>query len=506
MVHSTKNKKNGVHNRNSISSSKGVKRPSISILEEHENIRISIKNINDYDATYLDNDALFSDSEGEDVFESSNSNTDLSDFLEEEEEMCQEPLSEQFKMDEMGVFKRRLSNETEIGKTLKNLMFHNRDLILSDENKHKYYKLLSKKYANLTVEEYHKMIIFQGFYPSLFASIQLEKPSPSEYKSDSLLSIFNISSKDFDMDTGNWELKAQRAFKMGSSLPLGKKFAVKSLQDISLIKMALKCENCDKNLQPKNVSLKAKTSEFSKESKLTKNVTEEFKCDLCNISFCSQKCMNDKIKLHKELCHPSLKYKPHLKIDGKKYRSLELLLLNNKLEDVFVLLELQASDVPCPKFNILNLPYQKSDSAILYSETYELFKDVFTQSSLEFDDFLKEVGKCHFLNLFKDAESDSIYPIISLLKHSCQAPNAEIHNGMLYFVDDIAKGDTIKLDFYKHCTRNISSDIGRYIFLKSNFGIHCECDECLRKNVVKDKRRKSSVRFVEKVVAINLAQ
>ncbi|OBA25032.1 hypothetical protein HANVADRAFT_54165 [Hanseniaspora valbyensis NRRL Y-1626] len=513
------------NNRNSHSSTKALQRPSFSILEEHEHIRISFKQINDYDPKYLDDNALISDTDGEDLFDSGHNSTDLSDFLEEhgleEEELDHETLASLFKFDQLGVLKRSLANESDIVKTLKTLMHHNSELLLNDQNKITFYKLLTKKYTNLTYKDFNKIIIFYGLYPSTFASIQLELPTTTingdQLSSDSLLEMFQISNKDFEIDLDKWELKAKKNFEKGFTIPMGKQIAVKTLQDISLVKMALKCETCDKPLQPKNVSIKNMMSELPIEpeektkKKPTLNISEHFKCDQCSISFCSKECMGAKIQLHKNLHHPSLKYKPNVKIDGKKYHSLEMKILNNDLEDVFILLDLLNVDIPSPKFNICNLPVQKNNSnnnscEDLYKEIFTLFKNVFTEYSLEFDEFLKDVGKCHYLNLFKSSESDTIYPITSILKHDCDLANVEIHNGVFYFIHPVLKGDIIKLDFYKHCTRNISSDIGRYTFLKSNFGINCKCDKCLKNGFLLNKRRKSSVRFVEKVTTFNLAQ
>ncbi|XBW37016.1 hypothetical protein QEN19_002596 [Hanseniaspora menglaensis] len=507
MVNSSKQKKIHRESRSSASSNKVIQRQSISILEEHEHIKISIKNINDYKSTYLDTAVIFSDSDGDD--DEYDSITDICDS-DEEYTFDDADVFNWFKTNEFEIYKRTLKNEADIVKTLKASMTSNDTIILNKQNQSKYYKILSKKYDLLSYKDFVKIIILYGLYPTEFATINLKKPILADCNYSDLISrVFKLNENEFEIDLVNWNLKAKRSFKAGTTVFLDRRIPVKTLQDISLIKMALKCENCDVPLQPKNVSLKAKLAELPKKEgnkQLTQNVIETFKCDQCNISFCSLECYKEKIKLHKDLHHPSLKYKPNIKIDGKKYLSLENKLLNNNLEDVFTLMDLQGADLPSPKFNILNAPYQQPDFEVLYQNVFELFKDVFTEYPLNYTDFLEEVGKHHYLNLFKDPETNFICPLSSVLTHSCEDSNVKIYNNVLHFVTDVFKGNIIKLDFYEHCTKNISSDIGRYAFLKNNFGIHCNCKKCLQNEYLLNRRRKSSVRFVDKVTAFNLAQ
>lgn len=488
-----------------------------SIIEEHQNIKISIKQLND----------KFESLDYEDVFESE-SDLEIDDnymvstcdeyntiyLKERDDDLCIESL---FETNEHGIYKRNFEKDQQIIKIIQSC--HD-DLITQSSILQVYLKTNKKMHSTfgeqLSLKTFNRIIIFYGLTRSSYEFLPWVKSKDF----DTLMTKNNLgidfNRLEFDYSTN--KLKFKRDMTKGEFLTLGKTVNVRRLEDISLMEMGLRCGYCNKNLKLRNVSSKVKSA--LKEFKSAGSIKEDemIMCEECSFCYCDDVCKNKDKAIHKELYHPSLKYKPNKTLDGKKFKTLLNFLLSKNMETVYTLLTSKAELLTFPTFevNYANVAILHENNHDDLSKAYELYKSVFYPLCAEYtyNRFLMELGARYLLNVVVDLKTHNpslnddhlLSPMLIFLEHTSSDDNVELNmkENKLVLKQNVEKGETVKFNLYKSIKRHFSNEetqCSEYTLMKSHLGINIKDNDPLK---VHFNRRKSSVRFLDKVTAFNI--
>lgn len=487
-----------------------------SIIEEHQNIKISIKQLNDKFET-LDYEDVFeseSDLEIDDHYVVSTCDLYNTIFLKEKDDDLFEGL---FETNEYGIYKRSFEKDQQIIKTI--LSCH--DDIITASNIIQVYlkankKMLTTCNEQLPLKTFNRIIIFYGLTRSSYEFLPWEKCADFDalMKKNDLGLDFDRLEFDFSIN----KLIFKKDMTRGEFLTLGQTVNVRRLEDISLMEMGLRCGHCNSHLKLRNVSLKVKGTH--KEFKSAENTKEDemIKCDECAVCYCDALCKEKDTAIHKELYHPSLKYKPNKTLDGKKFKTLLNFLLSKNMETVYTLLTSKTELLNYPVFevNYANVAILHENNHEDLFKAFELYKNVFYPLCDEYtyQRFLMELGARYLLNVVVDLKNHNptlnddhlLSPMLIFLEHTSTDANVELNmkENKLVLKQSVKKGETVKFNLYKSIQRhfsNVETQCSEYTLMKSHLGINIKDND----NVIRaNNRRKSSVRFLDKVTAFNI--
>ncbi|CAI8500347.1 unnamed protein product [Hanseniaspora opuntiae] len=487
-----------------------------SIIEEHQNIKISIKQLNDkFEA--LDYEDVFeseSDLEVDDNYSISTCDQYNTIFLKEKDDEL--TIEELFETNEYGIYKRNFDKDQQIIKVIQSC----HDDIITQSNIIQVYLKASKKMLTtvnepLPLKTFNRIIIFYGLTRSSYEFLPWEKCADF----DDLMTKNNLG-LDFDrleFDSSKNKLMFKKDMTKGEFLTLGKTVNVRRLEDISLMEMGLRCGHCNSHLKLRNVSLKVKGT--NKEFKGSEETNLEMvKCVECAVCYCDEHCREKDKATHKELYHPSLKYKPNKPLDGKKFKTLLNFLLSRNMETVYTLLTSKTELLSYPVFevNYANVAILHENNHDDLFKAFELYKNVFYPLCDEYTytKFLMELGARYLLNVVVDLKNHNptlnddhlLSPMLMFLEHTSSDDNVELNmkENKLVLKQSVKKGEAVKFNLYKSIQRhfsNVETQCSEYTLMKSHLGINIKDNDTVKFH---NSRRKSSVRFLDKVTAFNI--
>lgn len=501
-----------------------------SIIEEHQSIKISIRDINDKFEVLSYEDVFDSESdiEEDDNYKISKHPLYKTIFLREatddEETTDEDYFDELFEVNEHGIYKRNSENDEDIVNMIKSSY----DTELIDESNiiqvflksSKKYKIL-KGDEQLPIKTFNRIIILYGLTECTYDFLPWIK---CKYFDD--LMTKNDLGIDFDRleyDNSLNKLKFKKDMKKGEFLRIGKTINVKRLEDISLVEMGLRCAYCNEHLKLRNVSVKNKDTKI-KETAFVSNAkkTNEdlIKCKECTFCYCDNTCKEKDQLLHKELYHPSLKYKPNKAIDGKKFKTLLNFLLAKNMETVYTLLtsETKLESFPIFELNFANVFAFHENNYDDLLQAYDLYKSVFhpLSETYSFAIFLNELGSRYLLNVVVDLKNHNptinddhlLSPMLIFLQHASEGDNVELNmkENKLILNKDVKKGEVVKFNWYHSIKRhfsNLETQCSEYTLMKTHLGINVKTKQ-KEQVFLESRRRKSSVRFLDKVTAFNI--
>lgn len=493
----------------------GARKPSI--IEEHQNIKVSIKQLNDaFEA--LDYEDVFeseSDLETDDQYVVSKCDEYNTVFLKERDDDVH--IAGLFETNEFGIYKRNFARDHQIIKIIQSC----HEGMITQSNITQVYlrankKMVSTLNEHLPLKTFNRIIIFYGLTRSLLVFLPWEKCADFD-----TLMAWNSLGIDFDrleFDHSRNKLVFKKDMAKGAFLTLGKTVNVRRLEDISLMEMGLRCGHCNNQLRLRNVSSKVKS--IHKEFKGVEETKghDMIKCEACAVCYCNALCKEKDKTQHKELYHPSLKYKPNRALDGKKYKTLLNFLLSKNMETVYTLVtsKTELSSYPVFEVNYANVAILHENNHDDLLRAFELYKNVFYPLCDEYTykRFLMELGARYLLNIVVDLKNHNptlnddhlLSPMLMFLEHTSTDDNVELNMGenKLVLKQSVKKGESVKFNMYRTIQRHFSSvetQCSEYTLMKSHLGINIKDNTA---NVHASSRRKSSVRFLDKVTAFNI--
>lgn len=502
-----------------------------SIIEEHQSIKISLSDINDKLETLGYEDVFDSESDLEEddslrvIKHSVYKAVYLRDINDDNEIGDEEYFEDLFEVNEHGIYKRNVANDESI-LNIVNACF---DTELIDEwNLKQVYMKSNKKYKllrndeTLPIKTFNRIIIFYGLTECTYDFLPWIKA-----KDFNVLMKKNSLGIDFDRleyDHILNKLKFKKDMKKGEFLKIGKTISVKRLEDVSLVEMGLRCGYCNDHLKLRNVSVKNKNHKTGEAVFVSDNKANDentIKCEDCTFAYCDQSCKDKDQQLHKELYHPSLKYKPNKVIDGKKFKTLMNFLLAKNMETVYTLLTSQnkLANFPIFEINYANVSILHENNHDDLLQAYELYKSVFHPmlEAYDYNTFLMELGSRYLLNVVVDLKNHNpsinddhlISPMLIFLQHSTTEDNVELNmkENKLILKENVKKGDVVKFNWQHSVKRHFSNQetqCGEYTLMKTHLGINVEIIKEKQIEFIESRRRKSSVRFLDKVTAFNI--